>query len=355
MRNLLITFDYELFLGRRSGKADDCLIMPTRTIQKLFKPFGIKIIFFVDTTYLLTLKDLGKKHKNCAADFEKIANQIRELVAEGHYVFPHIHPHWLDSIYIPSINEFDLKNLNRYRFQSLEMAEREMVFGGSMEVLSEIIHGQFPNYPINAYRAGGWSIQPFGDIKPFFEKYGIEYDFSVMSGVYQFSNAQYFDFSVVPDKPIYKFTNDITQEDINGQFTQVSSSVIELNASTILTSKIMNKILHLTGDNKAFGKGKGQMPLIIKGITPHSAVGKSIYDPKYQFASMELMNITTLPSYLKYLKENDFMHFVSHPKMLNKHCLFVMKKFLESASKGFKLESDFLKIIEQRIGAKEIK
>jgi hypothetical protein len=68
---------------------------------------------------------------------------------------------------------------------------------------------------------------------------------------------------------------------------------------------------------------------------------------------MELMNITTLPSYLKYIKENDFMHFVSHPKMLNKHCLFVMKKFLESASKSYKLESDFLNILQQKLEPKK--
>jgi len=346
MKHLIITFDYELFLGRRSGKPDDCLIRPTKKLQELLSQYNAKAIFFVDTTYLITLKELSKKNRNCQDDLEKISKQLQELLIAGHYIFPHIHPHWLDAIYIPHLHEFDLKNVNRYRFHNLESAEREMIFGDSMELLSSILHRVDPSYEINGYRAGGWSIQPFGDIKPFFEHYQIQYDFSVMPGMYQFSNAQYFDFSLTPPKPVYRFTNDVTHEDSDGSFTQISSTVIQFSPYTVMKSRILNKLLHLTRENKAFGAGKGQIPQIIKGITPHSALGKSTYDPQFEFASIELMNVATLSSYLEYLKVHDYMHFVSHPKMINNHSMYVMKRFMDAATKNHKIQTDFKQVVD---------
>ncbi len=52
-RNLLITFDYELFLGSRSGRPEGCVLQPTELLEKVLTPFKAKGVFFVDTTYLL--------------------------------------------------------------------------------------------------------------------------------------------------------------------------------------------------------------------------------------------------------------------------------------------------------------
>ncbi|MBK7667512.1 MAG: hypothetical protein IPJ32_09355 [Sphingobacteriaceae bacterium] len=52
-RNLLFTFDYELFLGKRSGTVENCILKPTDKILELFSKYKVtKAIFFVDTTYL---------------------------------------------------------------------------------------------------------------------------------------------------------------------------------------------------------------------------------------------------------------------------------------------------------------
>ena len=39
-KNLLITFDYELFLGRRSGRPLDCILQPTQLLLDKLKLYG---------------------------------------------------------------------------------------------------------------------------------------------------------------------------------------------------------------------------------------------------------------------------------------------------------------------------
>ncbi|HMT30090.1 MAG TPA: hypothetical protein PKD91_12500, partial [Bacteroidia bacterium] len=194
-KQLLITFDYELYLGNRSGTVDDCMIDPTNKLVEVMEPFGIHAVFFVDTTYMLRLKAQSVLTEACKKDFEKIASQLRMLVQKGHYVFPHIHPHWLDAEYLEDKNQWRLNNISKYRFHNISEAERTKVFDGSVELLNEIFHSEFPNYKVDGYRAGGWGIQPFEDFLPYFLKNGIKHEFSVLGGIYQYTDAQQFDFS----------------------------------------------------------------------------------------------------------------------------------------------------------------
>ena len=48
---LLFTFDYELFLGDKSGSVQDCLITPTDHLISLLNKYEFKAYFFVDTVY----------------------------------------------------------------------------------------------------------------------------------------------------------------------------------------------------------------------------------------------------------------------------------------------------------------
>ena len=68
---LLITFDYELFLGERSGSAQECLISTTDIIMESMKELDIKAYFFVNTVYILKLKEEALKHSIVKADLDK--------------------------------------------------------------------------------------------------------------------------------------------------------------------------------------------------------------------------------------------------------------------------------------------
>ena len=112
-KNLLLTFDYELFLGPRSGQPIESIIEPTERIRKVINPKGIKAIFFVDTTYLITLEKFSNQHNACAADLKIVSDQIKQLISDGHYIFPHIHPHWLDAEYDSLQHQFNLSEVKK--------------------------------------------------------------------------------------------------------------------------------------------------------------------------------------------------------------------------------------------------
>ena len=260
-KKLLISFDYELFLGNRSGNITDCLFDPTNKVLEVIEARHAKAIFFVDTTYLLTLKKNSHRNEKIKYDFEKVCAHVASLVKRGHYVYPHLHPHWLDAEYIEKTNEWRLNSTAKYRFNYCTQQEREEVFVGSMQLLNDIIKPVDANYKIDAYRAGGWCIQPFENFLPFFKKHNFLYDFSVLGGFYLFSNAQYFDFSSAPEKSIYKFSNDITVEDAKGMLTEFNISSIHVSKATKFAEKIFLKILTKVFNDHSYHRGEGQILL----------------------------------------------------------------------------------------------
>lgn len=343
-KNLLITFDYELFLGRRSGRPLDCMLQPTNRILEILKPFGAKAIFFVDTTYLCKLKEQSKTHPECIEDFTAIANQLIEMIRDGHYVQPHIHPHWLDAIYNPSTREFDLTNIDRYRFHQLSNEDKKTVFSSTVNILQEIIYPHFPDYKINAFRAGGWSIQPFSDFKEQFIEHGIQYDLTVVNSLYQFSNAQIFDYSDAPKKHIYRFENKVVEENEGGQFIQIGSSVIPITKNLDLIDRIYKKLLNIFKLDKDYGMGEGQASYPIQGHTPRSKDGFNIFSRTHEVASFENLSIIKLQVYKKHLSGTNFLHLVSHPKMLGRHNLYIFDQFIKSVYKKHDIETDYIKI-----------
>lgn len=349
-KHLLITFDYELFLGPKSGYSGECLIAPTNVLRSILNPYGIKAIFFVDTTYLITLEKYAESYPRCKSDLENISAQIRDLILDGHYVFPHIHSHWLDADYDPGDHQFSLTKVARYRFHNITESEREMLFRESIRILSDIIHPVSPEYEINGYRAGGWSLQPFDDYKPYFEKFNIRYDFSVMPGLYQFSNAQYFDFSDAPRKPIYHFSEEVTKEDQDGPFTEVGSSVIRIRSHISFFHRLQLQVLYRILKDHTYGRGVGQQSKNIHDLKPNSVKGFDTNDKKYEAASAESLSIAKLPSYLRYIHENEYLCFVSHPKMLSGHNLVTLRRFLRLVSKMYNLETDFRHMVEYFCG-----
>ena len=147
-KHLLFTFDYELFLGERSGNVIDSVIEPTQHILNLLEEYNIKAIFFVDTTWLIKLKELSENCPACKNKLQLISSQIINIVKQGHDVFPHLHPHWMDAVYDPQKDEFNLQNITHYRINQLNQEEINKVFDSSIAILRDIIHFDFPEYKI---------------------------------------------------------------------------------------------------------------------------------------------------------------------------------------------------------------
>ena len=307
-RLVLFTFDYELFLGDRSGPVDGCLLDPTQRLLQLFGEFGFKAVFFIDTVYLMRLREIARQHPAAAADWIKLREQLKVMAGQGHYLFPHVHPHWLDAVYLPAENQWSLKNLRYYRFSALDTTQQRDLFSRSVELIREVA-GEAQ--PIDAYRAGGWSIQPFGDYRPLFLEYGITQEWSVIPGKYHFSDAQRYDFRTAPaGQTVYRFDEDPCLQVEDGPFTEWTISTLPLSRFEKWLDFKVNGFIHRFISKRVF-----------KGSTVSSTMEaegdvQAAPDQVRGIASFEGLNPFTLIKYLGRIRRSSYFQFISHPKLI---------------------------------------
>lgn len=327
-KKLLVTFDYELFLGKNSGSVNNCIIKPTAQIASILKEYQVKAIFFVDTVYLLKLKDKSVNFPLAEKDYEAITTQLKMLAADGHYLFPHIHAHWYNAEYNHQANEWHLNDLSHYRFHSLDDSLKEKIFQKSIDLLNEIILPVNPDHTIDGYRAGGWCIQPFNDFKPYFEKHAIANDFSVAPGIKSNSQTNYHDFTNAK-KHIYRFDDDVMAENENGLFCEFPVSTLEHSALVTLAYKIERKFLW-----KFKIKNSGD------GNAAQFAANPASEKPR-KLMSIDNMMISNLRAYKNFIGKNDYVHMVSHPKMISFYNITIFKKILNYVYRHYSVTSDF--------------
>ncbi|MBT6029570.1 MAG: hypothetical protein HOH13_04645 [Crocinitomicaceae bacterium] len=335
-KKMLFTFDYELFLGANSGSVENCLLKPTNKVVALLEKFELHGIFFVDTLYLVRLKEAARTAPKAATDFKLIQKQLVRLLNGGHCIYPHVHPHWLDASYDAELNTWSLQDLSKYRFHSLTEQQRTEAFDQSMDCLSKMLQNSTATFSINAYRAGGWSIQPFSDFAKLFDKYNIIADFSVLGGSRRNTNALSFDFSSIqPNSFPYRFNNQVDSKSPDGKYLQFPISSLAVEADT-LTNRMMKKILWRIKHGQNYGDGKG--------VEFVSNEKPSDYDKHMEMLSFELLTLPKLKQYCSFINDNDYVQFISHPKMLSPHNLLIFKRLLSIMTGLYQLESDWRNI-----------
>jgi len=338
-RTVLFTFDYELFLGAGSGRPQDCLIPPTDRLLELFDSHGYKGVFFVDTTYLMRLQQVADKHKDAARDWSDIHEQLTRMVRNGHYVFPHIHPHWLDAEYDGERNEWSLKNTRYYRFAAIDAAQQKSLFEASMQIIRDIT-SDVAEYRIDCYRAGGWSLQPFEHFKPYFLQYGITSDWSVIPGKYLFSEANYFDFRTAPASiPVYTFGDDPCLRQEGGAFTEWTISTQSLTPFENWLNFKVSGLLQRMGKNRRHNAGS----TVTVGKTEE---GDTLRQGKAtrRVASFEGLNPFTLRKHLSAIRRQSYYHFISHPKLLTSYEFSMIGRLFEALKKEEPIQTDFRKV-----------
>ncbi|MEO8769681.1 MAG: glycosyltransferase [Ferruginibacter sp.] len=336
-KKILFTFDYELFLGVDSGNVSNCLIKSTNKILDMLNKYSLNGIFFVDTLYLCHLKDLCENNQVAKKDFDLIALQLNRMVNEGHDVFMHIHPHWIDAVYNEKLNTWSLRDYSKYLFSSLDNDTQANLFKISYDILKEIITAE--DFLPDGYRAGGWSIQPFPSFKPYFEKYGIKHEFSVIPGKSVESTGLRFDFIDCPEKNIYKFENDVCEEKGNGKFTEYAISVLEIPHWLDYIDNKVSVLFFVLKLKFAWPIGNGKTIQIsnIVSVDKHDSGRRRIV------ASFENFNFLLTFFHLRTISKKDYWHFISHPKILSPMNLFFMNYFLKRLNKKFNVETNFRK------------
>lgn len=340
-KHLLLTFDYELYLGDRSGTPQDCLIAPTRHLLRIAARHPLKMIFFVDTLYLLRLRKQAATDAKCGEDLELVSGQLKELVEAGHYLFPHLHAHWLDAEYRPGVNEWLLNDARYYRLHAVDQDLRRQLFGESMTLLEKIVRSAGASYPIDAYRAGGWSIQPFDLFAPLFREFGIRHEFSVAARRWSFTRAHWFDFTAIEQASgPYPFSGDVVKPDPEGDFIEFPISFVETGKWSRRLDMLLRRTVY-----KKFLRPYGKGGILHAESLPHDPARHQ--DLFYlQLASVENFRAPFMPEYKRFIEKNDYLHFISHPKLLSHENLFWLDRILDDLYDRHEVESDFRMMVD---------
>ncbi len=335
-KRILVTFDCELFLGKRSGSVANCMLLPTAKILRLLKKYNVTAIFFVDMLYLCRLKEAAEKHSKAKNDFELIELQLIEMAEQGHYVFNHLHPHWLDAVYDEANNEWLLDDASQYAFESLNEIVRESVFERTTNLLNEILNKASKKFSTDGYRAGGLYIQPFSSFEKCFEKHGIKNDFSVLINAVgeSYSGAGNFNFSGI-EKNIYRFNSEVAIEDVNGAFTEYAMRFIEIPIVYRLLNSAFYRLFSKSKNHLRHGDGVSTSNKI------YSSTNKRFTST--ETFSVEMLNDIKISLYLKEATQNNYLHLLSHPKLVSDYNLQTFGKLLGKLTAMENVEFDFKK------------
>ena len=226
MNKVILSFDYELFFGDKSGTVENSLITPTNKLLDCMESVGFRGNFFVDWQMLKYLKEEGVERTD--ADYNLIVNQLKEIVRRGHRIELHIHPHWVDAKYNGD-GTWDFSDFTHYSLNSFNEEEIIQMFEDGVSLLTDIAREVDPTYKIVAFRAGGWAVQPYYKLKKAFLKTEIKIDSSVMRGAYAKNEGSYYDFRNVPftKDGFYRFEDDVCKEMVDGTFMEVPISNVK--------------------------------------------------------------------------------------------------------------------------------
>jgi len=309
-KKIILSFDYELFFGDKSGTVQKTLIEPTNALLDSMDKAGLKGTFFVDVMMLKYLKQEGVERTD--SDYKLIVDQLHDLLKRGHRLELHLHPHWVDAKYLGQ-GLWDFSDFRHYMLSSFSIEEIENMFLEGYETLTKIAHQIDASYKIVAFRAGGWAIQPFDIFISSFRKCGIVVDSSTCFGMFSKRPNRGFDFRDVPAKEKYNFSNDIRVENSNGPFVEIPISTYKKS----LFHKLLYPLYRFWGyfDNSTDGTH-------IRICESTGIVRKKI--KKIDFGNI-MLTLSTLPPlsvfYSVWSSHNQIVCIIDHPKDLTKATL----------------------------------
>lgn len=335
-KNILLTFDYELFLGPNSGTAQNCLLTPTTKLLAVLHQAKAKAIFFVDILYVHRLKELITQNAQAKKDYEAVTQQIAEMARQGHYVYLHVHPHWLDAVYNAETNQWNLSNTERFAMSNLNEKDGYALLETAYNLLNQLISDIKGAHKIEGYRAGGLFIQPFAIFYSFLKHYNMPFEFSVYPQFTSKSAVCEVDFTHLPHDRIYKFEEDCCVEQKKGFFTEYTISEINISGINRIVNSAQFRLNTRVLNDKAWGDGKGALHIISNN---NKQIG--INGIVRETAAVELMNLWKNKIYMSYLQKHNLLHFLSHPKLISPLNLLALHKFLTKAANKYSIITDF--------------
>ena len=216
--NVYLTLDYELFLGEKTGRPENCLIRPMDKLCKIADKHNFKFVIFVDATYLLRMQQLKGQFKEVDHQYGLVSKHVKSLAEQGHDIELHFHPQWLYSNWDEQSQEWKMDR-DHYKLSDMPLEAAKASLKAAKELLDSIV-----GYNTIAYRAGGFCLNEFEDFKETFKELGLKYDSSVARYAHIASKVHYYDYRRIPKEQIYKFSDSIKKKDNSRDYTELSIS-----------------------------------------------------------------------------------------------------------------------------------
>jgi hypothetical protein len=328
MKKIILTIDYELYLGDKTGSVKECMIEPTDRLLDILDINDSKMTVFWDILHFYKLLELQDKFPELKKDRIAIQDQIHKMVRKGHDIQLHLHPHWLDAKYLNKKWKFIY---NRFKLHSLSKLDNpediNTVLGCitiSKNLMEEIVKMEDKHYKVTSFRAGGYLIEPFDEILETFYKNDIYIDSSVVPDLKNDHNVYAFNYKNYPRELIYKFDRYISKIDNSGNFTEIPITTYKIPLLRRLYFTLLKRFKYKNFSNGR--KGTGSESSNKKKLKKTKKILSYIYDKQYD-------KLTTDDSFREkynYLlsRTKNYSTQILHSKMLNEHACSMLESNL---------------------------
>ena len=329
--NLLLTFDYELPLGGWLVMPEDALIKPTNKVLEICDKLQVSVVFFVDVLSFIRFRELENNH------FEKlIRKQLTDIVARGHDIQLHLHPHWFTSqlendIYIPS-KDYKLSDFDEQKIDNMVMQ--------GIDYLNEIAKPIQSDYKCVAFRAGGYNLDNSALIFKVLEKNGIIIDSSICHDYCFISDVSTIDYRHVPNVSNWFFTDGNYNKSTSSGIYEIpiagkKKTIFEV--PTFVKTKIYKNRMPKNRGKMIYSCCKSHLGEILK----KSMSSRMLSFDNYTYSARFLIKI--LNYNLKKFKNQEEINLsiIAHPKGMDWYNFKLMEDFIFSVRKLYGKQIEF--------------
>lgn len=314
--NIFITLDYEIFFGEATKNIEKYLIEPTNRLLNELDKYNKKAVFFIDIGYVIALKKQMNKHVELKEDYKAIVTQISEIDEREHEIGLHMHPHWEDCYYDGKRWHM---HLSRFKLADYNKEKAKQLFIHYHNELASLIQQK-----ILSYRAGGWCLEPFQDIKEAMEICGIKIDSSVFSNGKSTTKTHHFDYTNYPNETLWNFKEEPKIVNEAGSFIEIPITSHKVNPTIywkVLYDRIFNK-------KKQAGKGKSTKPSKIETLRKLFISTTDVLSIDNYKASLLMTTVEK-----KFLEHKKNVCIIGHPKCFSNETFLQLEQLIQFSIK----------------------
>lgn len=345
MKKIVLTIDYEIFFGDVTGSVRECMIEPTDRLLEILDINNSKMTVFWDILHFYKLLELQDEFPELNKDRIAIQNQIHKMVRKGHDIQLHLHPHWLDTKYVEGKWVFVYDRFKLHTLSEKNNPDDINTIAGCIKIsknlMEKIISEADENCRVNSFRAGGYLIEPFNELKDVFYENGIFIDSSVCPDLKNDSNIFAFNYKKYPKEKHYKFVESISKIDNDGCFIEIPITTFKIPFLVRVYFTFLKRYKY--NNFKSGRKGYGSESANKKDIKLLQKMHNYYFDKQYD-------KLTTDDSFKEkydYLlnRADNYSTQILHPKMLNEHAFSMLESKTTKDEIEFISIKDFVKMV----------